>query len=369
MTTSSPPATNRAALARRLRDLRRHRWPGRTITQRMLAEALGGFSPTLVSGWENEHTPTTPPPARLYDYATFFATDRSIADGPRRLTDDELTPAEVSARDELYRELFSLRIDEPHVAQGGSLRFDWRFPDGEPIRIVCGKLDYLDGPAESSHPYTDGNNLNYTDVLTYADADALIELFGHLRMVNPESDVRFLRADRVTTSDELRNHVVFLGGIGLNSLTKSALITAGIPLQQVEHPAFHDKGEVFTVAEGEQQGKQFLPRMADDRICVEDVGLLVRARNPNNPATTLTICDGVFARGVLGAVRILTDASLRHQNEQYLAARFAGADRFAVLMRVPFLGGSAMTPDLKKPSTRLFEWSHPTIAHDQDVAS
>ncbi len=40
-------------------------------------------------------------------------------------------------------------------------------------------------------------DLNYTDLLTFADADALIELFGFLRKVNPESDVRFIRADRL----------------------------------------------------------------------------------------------------------------------------------------------------------------------------
>jgi len=89
---------------------------------------------------------------------------------------------------------------------------------------------------------------------------------------------------------------------------------------------------------------------------MQDVGLLARMPNPYNSLTTLTICSGVFARGVYGAVRTLTDDALRKQNERYLASRFSGADRFAILMRVPVLLGTALTPDLQKKTTRLHEW-------------
>lgn len=366
MTAANQPAGNRAALARRLRELRLDRWPGRTLTQKMLANALGSDKPisvSLISGWENVATPTTPPPARLYDYATFFATERSIDNGrARRLTEEELTETEVGARDELYRELLSLRSAEPALTTNGSLRFDWRFPDGEPIRIVCGKLDYLNDPERSAHPYTQPAHINYTDLLTFADLDALIELFGHVRMANPDSDVRFVRSDRFT-ADELMGHVVILGGVGLNPLTRLALSQAGIPIRQVVRPEFSEMGEIFTVIDGERQGDEFLPTMLDRDVCVEDTGLLARTRNPNNPTTTLTICDGVFARGVLGAVRALTDDTLRHENEKYLATRFADADGFAIVMRVQVLVGRAMTPDLRNTSMRLFEWSGG--AHDR----
>jgi hypothetical protein len=83
---------------------------------------------------------------------------------------------------------------------------------------------------------------------------------------------------------------------------------------------------------------------------------LARLPNPFNSSTTLTICNGVFAGGVLGAVRTLTDDKLRRQNERYLAARFGSEDRFAILMRVPVLRGTTMTPDLRNESMRLFEW-------------
>ena len=89
---------------------------------------------------------------------------------------------------------------------------------------------------------------------------------------------------------------------------------------------------------------------------MEDVGLLARVPNPNNSLTTLTICSGVFAAGVYGAVRTLTDDTLRKQNESYLASRYAGADQFAILMRVPVLSGTVLTPDPQNETTRLYEW-------------
>jgi hypothetical protein len=374
MTAPTQSAGNRAALARRLRDLRLLRWPGKSVTQKMLAEALGADKPvsvSLISGWENETSPTTPSAVRLYDYATFFATDRSVTNGhARRLTDDELTEPEAAARDELYRELLSLRTDETNSTERGSLRFDWRFPDGEPIRIVCGKLDYLDGPDKRSHPYSDPGHLNYTDLLTYADSDALIELFGHIRMANPNSEVQFFRSDRlIARPDELMHHVVLLGGVGLNALTKQGFSQARIPIRQVVHPQFSEWGEIFTVTDGKHKGAEFAPTMVDPETCTEDVGLLARTRNPNNPATSLTICDGVFARGVFGAVRALTDETMRRQNQRYLTTRFAGTDRFAIVMRVPVLVSTTMTPDLSNVSTRLFEWPEDAIVDDRDLAS
>ncbi|MFN8078322.1 MAG: helix-turn-helix domain-containing protein, partial [Kineosporiaceae bacterium] len=71
----------RGRLAERLRTLRTSAWPGVTVTQRQLADALGASAP-LVSSWENTGTDTIPPEERLYSYAQFFATARSL-DGHR----------------------------------------------------------------------------------------------------------------------------------------------------------------------------------------------------------------------------------------------------------------------------------------------
>ena len=373
MTVPSPSTDSRAALARRLRDLRLNSWPGRTITQRMLAEALGRedkpLSLSLISAWENESNPTAPPPARLHDYATFFATKRSVAGGGRLIPDAELTADEIATRDELYHSLVSLRTGPASLQVATAerpIRFDWQFPGGGNIRIVCGKLDYLDDPEQPSHPYTDPSNPNYTDLHTFADADSLIELFGHLRKVNPSNDIRFFRSDRLEaaadSADELASDLILLGGIGLNTLTGEVLSKTGIPIRQkpIEDSEW---GEGFEITAGDNKGTQFLPVRLND-VLTEDVGLLARMPNPFNSTTTLTICDGVFATGVLGAARTLTDDKLRRQNESCLASRFNGADRFAILMRVPVLLGTTMTPDLRNASTRLFEWSDDAVQGD-----
>jgi hypothetical protein len=69
------------------------------------------------------------------------------------------------------------------------------------------------------------------------------------------------------------------------------------------------------------------------------------------------VCSGIFAAGVLGAVRTLTDATLRDSNETYLRTRFGDAEQFAVLVQVPVSQGKALTPDLRRKSRRLYEWS------------
>jgi hypothetical protein len=361
MTVASPNTAKRSELARRLRDLRLNQWPRETITQRMLAEALGGERPrsvSLISAWENENNSITPQPAQLHDYATFFVTKRSVAGGHGRLIpDDELTADEIAARDQLYRSLLSLRTDGtdlPSVsADVAGVRFDWRFPRGASIRIVCGPLQ------DPSHPYTNPDHPNYTDLLTFADLDALMELFGHLRKVNPDNDIRFVRSDRLEAApDELASHLVWLGGAGLNVLTNQVFWSAGLPIQQIQidEPPFADTGEIFEVTRGKEK-IEFRPVLTQDEALVEDIGLLARTPNPYNSSTTLTVCDGVFARGVFGAVRSLTDDKLRGKNESYLTARFGGEDRFAILMRVPVLLGTTMTPDLRNESMRLFEWS------------
>jgi hypothetical protein len=371
MTVPEPSTAGRAELARRLGKLRLHHWDA-VVPQRVLAEALGGdakpLAQSLISGGEQGRV--VPPPRRLREIATFYATPRSMTgERARLLLEDELTADELRARDELLDELTALRDGSDQRAEaagaatirsegpvleaggGASLRFDWAFPGGAPVRIVCGKLD--DPPEQ----YTNPENLNYTDLLTYADLDSLVELHGHIRKVNPETDVRFRRSDRLAgadSADELASHLVLLGGIGLNALTDRMLAASGLPIRQDEDPAFSTEGEIFEVTDDKEKIK-FLPTLSDGKL-VEDVGLIARTPNPLNSSTTLTLCNGVFARGVLGAVRTLTDDNLRKQNESWLAERFGGATRFAILVRVPVVLDNAQTPDLTTEAMRLYEW-------------
>jgi hypothetical protein len=357
-----PPTGGRVALARTLRDLRRDRWPGRTVPQRALAEAFGAAKPlslSLISSWENVSNPTVPPIGRLQDYARFFATERSLVDGHGRLLpDDELDEDERAARQTLYEQLLALRTDSTDglvATAAPPLRFDWQYPTGSVIRIVCGKLDFGENPdRDFRHPYARSASLNYADLLTFANLDALVELFGHIRSVNPENDVQFVREDRHIPSDLLANHLILLGDIRLNQLSEQLSSRAGLPIRQSKDPRVPDEGRIFEVGQGNDE-IEYLPNVSGNSLN-EDVGLIARMPNPHNSLTTLTICNGVFARGVYGAVRVLTDDHLRKQNERYLASRFAGASRFAVLVRVPLLLGVVLTPDLQDEKTRLYEW-------------
>ena len=84
--------------------------------------------------------------------------------------------------------------------------------------------------------------------------------------------------------------------------------------------------------------------------------MLGRARNPFNALRTLTYCNGIHSRGVLGAVRCLTDADVRDTNESYLEETFPDTDRFVILMRVQVLEGETMSPSLRNPGAVLFQW-------------
>jgi hypothetical protein len=91
-------------------------------------------------------------------------------------------------------------------------------------------------------------------------------------------------------------------------------------------------------------------------VLLEDVAMLARLPNPYNVLRTLTYCNGIHSRGVLGAVRCLTDPAVRDDNERYLEETFLGSDRFVILMRVPVLGSRTISPSLKSPGAVLFQW-------------
>lgn len=354
-----------SVLARRLRELRETQF-SKPVTQRRLAQALGGDKPLSISSISAYENPSAPPPpeSRLRDYATFFATERSLAQG-RLLTDDELSAAERSTRDTLLDELLTLVAPAtgrtpsavpraPIPLRPERRRPTWLFPEGESVRIVCGEL------ADMDYPYADARNRNYTELLKYADQDALVELFGHVRMMNPSCDIRFMLHSEFDEPDDLTSHVVILGGSGLNPAVQRMVGLTELPIRQEPKSTEVQDGDPFEVPD---RAEQFLPAFDSNLGLVEDVGLFARLVNPYSTARTLTVCSGIFSRGVLGAVRTLTDAKLRDTNETYLQTRFRDARQFAVLVRVPVLLGKALTPDLRNKDRILYEWS------DQDPNS
>ncbi len=335
-------------LARRLRQLRASHWPDVDLTQVELATAFSmesNVAPATISSWESAGSPKKPTAARLSAYARFFATRRSLESGPHLIPEDELAEDERERFHALEKELLDL-LHAKDLPRRNTLSFDVG-----PVTVICSE-----SPSEAQSPLASANNPNFTKLNQYADLDALIEIYGHLRASNPMLDV-FHRVTRDVRADDLSTHVILLGGIAWNAVTRRFQEALGqVPVTQVEDPEI-ETGEIFTVDD-----ERYLPSWGDAvddegrRPLVEDVAFLARLPNPFNSSRTLTICNGIHSRGVLGAVRCLTDARVRDANEAYLAERFPDG-QFALLLRVPVVAGEALSPDLKNDDMRLYEWA------------
>ncbi|WP_447005968.1 XRE family transcriptional regulator [Saccharothrix isguenensis] len=350
-------------LAHRLRALREEQWPDVPITQSDLAEAFSAEKPAsvpLLSSWESRTKPRTPPLHRLAAYATFFATKRSVAHRPYRLIPvDELTADEQRRREELLRELTDLRAAERREAGGTSPadqpnRGFWYFDDRHVITIVVAQL-----PADmrAKMPYSDPTQPDYVELYTYADLDALIELHGHIRAINPRSQVNFRIASDLEP-DDYTTHLVLLGGVDWNVLTRELLARVDMPVTQV---ARHDESESggFVVHAEDGAERLFAPKLAEFRgreTLQEDVAHFYRGTNPFNHKRTVTICNGMYGRGTLGVVRALTDGRFRDRNADYLEQRFPDLESYGLLTRVSVVNGQVVTPDWNTPESRLFEW-------------
>jgi hypothetical protein len=341
-------------LAQRLRQLRQQ-WP--RLTQDQLAVAFSAeerLASATVSTWESLRSPKLPPAHRLNAYARFFSTTRSVEGEPRLLRLDELTEDEQKAYEKLEADLLRLRSaasgETPEAEQ--TFKRSWLFPDTAGITLVCAKL-----PADQIGPFGVPSNPNYTELQTYADMDALVELFGHIRAENAMSEVHF-RTPSEIKRDDLSGHVILLGGVVWNDITGRLSDMANLPIAQVEHPGL-DSGEIF-IANVDGESREFWPQWQDQgragRVLTDDVGLLARVPNPLNASRTLTICNGIHSRGVYGAVRTLTDAGLREGNERYLSSHFGDAASFGILMSVPVIENQTMTPDFNTPGVVLYQW-------------
>jgi hypothetical protein len=317
-----------------------------------------------LSSWENIHTPTLPPRSRLEAYARFFATERSLDGEPHLVPVGQLRPPEQQARQKLERELLILRDDD---ADGPSADRFWRFDDDVPIVVICSDLRKSDQLVLS--PLSEEDNPNYAELYSYGDLDALFDLYGHLSATNPNTLVHLRRGatsellHHLGATSEVLNHLVVLGGIAWNDVTRRLNDMLHLPVRQVEHQKIYS-GEVFVIEGGPNHGEQFLPRWRADNpgtvdapgVLLEDVGMLARLPNPYDPRRTLTYCNGIHSRGVLGAVKCLTDPAVRDDNARYLEETFPGSDRFVILMRVPVLGGQIVIPSLNSPGTVLYQW-------------
>jgi hypothetical protein len=350
-----PPTPPALQLASRLKQLRQQ---GSRLTQKKLAVAFTAeesLSSATVSSWESLKSPKLPPEHRIDAYARFFATPRStLSKQPKLFPLNELNQDEAKAYERLSAELLELRNAASGESPEAELIFtrSWLFQDGGLVTIVCAQL-----PKEVIGEFGDPGNPNYTELQTYADIDALVELFGHIRSENPTTIVHF-KIPRDMKPDDFTGHLILLGGVVWNDIAGRLSEMAKLPIKQVDDPLLKS-GEIF-VADIEGQERPFWPKWADEggkKELIEDVGLLARVPNPLNANSTLTICSGIHSRGVYGAVRTLTDLKMRDSNEKYISANFAGARSFAILMSVKVIQNEATTPDFNSRDVVLYKWA------------
>jgi transcriptional regulator with XRE-family HTH domain len=339
-------------LARRLRELRESIWPDQELTQAQLAKALsseGRVGPATLSSWESTTSPKTPSAARLTAYARFFCTERSLEGEPHLLPHDQLSGDELDRFQRLESKLLKLLNHEDC-----EVRRSFKF-DAGPVRLIC-----PDVPTNVRGPLAYEKNANFTKMQQYGDLDALIELYGHLRAENPTLDVLHRLASEAVSSDDLFSHVILLGGIGWNRMTRRIQSKISqVPITQTEVEDLKD-GDIFQVETPDtSEPKLFYPEyenLGDGKELIADVAYLARLNNPFRANRTLTICNGIFSYGVLGAIRCLTDPRVREENEKYLAERFPDSE-FAMLLRVRVADNRIAPPDLQDPDVRLYEWA------------
>ena len=353
---AAPPTPAEVQLALRLRQ-------HRESLQQTQAQLAALFSieqqvgAATISSWENMRTAASPPEARLEPYARILTVQQHRSVAPRLISAEEFSGEELATRDRILGDLKQLwdavRGSQDYEISAGvaSTYRSWFFDDDGPVTIIL-----PDAPPEARGPLFEPQEPNHTQAHAYADIDALIELFGAIRAENEPTFPVSFRPASLVDADDLSGHVVLLGGVGWNEVTSLVLRSlTRLPVRQVTDRRV-PKGEVFAVGENKDE-ERYLPHWSpdDDTVLVEDVGFLARVPNPFNSSRTLTLCNGIHSRGVLGSVRALTDIRLRDSNESYLAERFQTGE-YAVLMRVPVVKGKALSPDLRNPYSRLYEW-------------
>jgi hypothetical protein len=363
-------------LARRLRQLRDETWPDVDLTQVALADALSTdgekkLGSATVASWENTKAPKLPPSERLAAYARFFATPRSLRSSPPALVAlDTFTPEEDAVRTSLEAELLALH----RAAQGGPAANVevWRYPDSDMVTLIC-----PDTPREFRGPLGEEQSLNFTEMHAYADVDALIHLYGHIRAANPSMNVVHQRASQIQPHvlRSIPGHLVLVGGAAWSDVTgevlEKALKKVRLPVRQ-NTDLIIPEGDIFEIS-GAGETRRVYPELVVEQgrhirgpytgegpvRLYEDVGWFARMPNPFNAGRTLTLCNGIYSRGVVGSVLAFTHPEVRVPNERYLAGRFAGKEAYSLLFRVELLSGQALPPNLSDPEMRLHEWPVP----------
>lgn len=260
-------------------------------------------------------------------------------------------------RDQLLTELTGLRkaAESGTSVSGPGQDSVLRFPPGEGILLVCAPL-----PADTlaAMPQSDVIDPDHTDLYAYNDLDALLELYGRLSALNPDSRIKWILSDQLT-SEHYTYHLIMIGGVDWNAAVRDLGLRTSAPIQQLSRDTKEDIGGFKVDGAGSNnESKTFAPRLVEidgQTQLIDDVAQIYFGPNPYYRERTVMSFNGQFARGTLGAVRALTDPVFRDQNEEYISNRFAGERHWSLLTKVVVAEGQPITPVWPVAGT-LYEW-------------
>lgn len=348
---SDQSAFQATKLADRLRELREDR----QLKQKELSIVLSTWKQvgvTTISAWENPDSNQLPPLDRIKAYARLFCTSRSFAPGgPRLLRDDELSELEREEESRLYDELLALRsqarsggVAIPTPEESDSI---WRYPDGGAITIIC-------SDAFKPPEYADQNHQNYTSFARFADLDALFAVYGQIKSDNPKSDIEIMSLQDFDAKNT-GSHVVIIGGQAADD-EAGRLLCSELILPAAEETQYEAGGKTWDshIFRFDIDNQTFKASF-DENGLTGDIGVFARGPHPSVRTLTVTVCNGITSRGVLGAARCFIDPQRKVSNEHYVKD-ILSARAYCILMNVQVLRAEAVTPDLSLPDkTRCYK--------------
>jgi transcriptional regulator with XRE-family HTH domain len=329
----------RRLFASRLRELRESTFPAK-VTQDQLAAALGHGKPlssAAISTWENGEIDKRPTESRIIQYALLFSTPQSLVPRPHVPAESKLDKPARIRFEQLRTELLKLRESAEQEAKREKTDPDtpvlWHHDRSEKMLVVAPEL-----PSGEQTSYAHSNSPNYVRLARYGDLDAFFDMYNALtRMGYHDLSHRSAQEPGI----DLERNLVLIGGPAWNELTRTFMSHLDLPIKQ--NLSAEGQPDVFTTSNGSSAEPTLLH---DSGHVIEDVGLFVRATNPTNPDTDVTICSGIFTHGVLGAVHSFTNPKVAGENVEVIRERLGQTTSFATLFRVKVIGGRVPTPRL-----------------------
>lgn len=330
-----------------LKRLRTTHWDF-VASQQAIATALGVSRP-LVGAWERDEKGVSD--EYLDALARLFAVNQS--------EEGLVVPLAVSGDDRAAYQRLLAEFEAARAVPGRAASSFWAFDDGLPITIITSRH-----PPQvlANVPEADPVHPDHCDTLRHADADAEIELYAHLKRVNPDVEVRRRLAaepeDPASADDLMDGHVVVLGGGSVNPHAELYSEIAALPLAVMEDSvtdaAFAKEWrsrrllvapeymEQNPKAEREERdgaswvvvrptfGGTFPGRTrtgSETRAPNLETDVAVIARRPSDrlEGATVTLCFGLFARGTTAAALAFVDDRCRESNEAHLSALRSGS--------------------------------------------